>query len=263
MKPQTLNCLAVGLLLPALALASQDVARAGTFTFEDTAKNLRLDATQARIAQREGGYHLVFIEYVMLTERAQGTKITCNKLTADTAGNDKKSELQHGIAEGKVAILKTVQSAQGTQTTLITGAKADYRAGKPSAILEIAGPVSIKNANAAKQQLLLATGSKARAWLAEGVKTDGANALRKAIIEGKARVTVLQAKGGQNSKLVADGDRLTYDASPGVRSIVMEGHVNIHGEGTSRIFTATNQRRVVLHLNEKDEITAFDAEAYR
>jgi hypothetical protein len=253
MKPIVLSLL----VLPLAAFA---VGQKGVFRFSDLAKKVETTAQEGRFAQlKNGGVKVILTGNVVVKDNGEKMELRAQKIDADISqGAGKPSELQKAVATGKVRITKVVTNPTGVQTTQIDGSRANFQAGADQSVVDLAGPVTIRNTDSAKKETLLATGSQGKAFLAKGPRTNQPNALNRAELRGNVRTVVTQkAQGG--GKLIATGGNMVLEQGAKTRTITMTQNVNIDGSGSAQQFSASNMQRVVMVLDNTGQVLEWEA----
>ena len=241
-----------------LLIATVATAQTALFHFEDGDRNVVVDAGSGRVSQAGTGYVLVLRGKVVATQKSEGLEIRANQVQADATAKGKQTELSRAIATGAVRMTKT----SATKAILVIESKrADYRAAagaEPK--VELLGPVKIRNVNPAKHENLLATGAHGWATLERGTKGAGPTGIRRAELSGPVRIELDRANEEGPSKLIATANRAVIDEASKEPTITLTGNVTVNTEGSGPMFRVRNQRRVVLKLNAKGEMTALNAE---
>lgn len=237
------------------------VGQAVGFSFEDTAKNLRVQSRDGRGARTASGYHIVLRGNVLVTIQNEGTRITSDQLEGDIrAGAGTPGQLQRAVATGNFHLVKQVKTPSGAQSTDIQSAKANYRTEANQAVVDFPVAVRFQNFDGEKNQSLDARGDKGSATLVSRNQSTTPGAIRTADLSGNVKVNVTEANSKGQSKLLATGDTMHMDALAKPRRIVLTGHVNVTGQGTNQGFQVRNQSRVILTLNEKNEVGSWSTE---
>jgi len=236
-------------------------AQAGQFHFEDRARKLSVDASSGRGDQTTNGYHIIVRGNVLVSATDRATTVRCDELVGDIVNGKSGSQLTHATATGRVRISKSLTNAQGKQTTEIEGTRAVYAAQSVTSTVDMTGPVTLRNSNSAKNQTLVATGNRGRATLEASTKGQAASALQRAELVGNVRVVVNEAQSKGKSHLVATGGRMMLDSTAKPRTILLTENVQIKAEGNAALFSVRNQKRVLLRLNDQDEIVSWTTEA--
>lgn len=246
------------LSLVALSSSLLLAAQGGSFRFADASKKLTMSSREGRGAKQGTGYKILLVGDVVAKDNQENLELRAQKVDAEVGTVGKASELQRAVADGKVRLTKTVRGTSGVQTTQIDGSRANFQAGAEQSVVDMSGPVTIRNSNPAKQETLVATGNQGKAYLIKGKQTDRPNALNRAELVGNVRTVVTQqAKDG--GKLIATGGRMVLEQTATNRTITMTQNVNVTGSGTAQQFSASNMQRVVMVLNAKGEVVEWEA----
>lgn len=253
MKPILLSLSALSLFVIAVAQ--------GTFRFADPKKGVILTARDGRGARLgTNGWRVTLTGDVVAQDTKENVEIRAQRITADVADGKSgaSSDMSNAIAEGKVRITKIVRASGAVQTTQIEGSRADYKASATQGVVEMAGPVTIRNTNPSKRETLVATGSRGKAFLVKGKSTNNTNALTRAELRGNVRTVVTQ-QGAQGGKLIATGGNMVLEQGANSRTITLTDNVNVNGSGTAQEFSASSMKRVVMVLNQAGEVVEWNA----
>lgn len=251
MKPLILSLMAVSLI-------AHVGAQQGTFRFTDLGKKITMVSREGRGAQKGTGVQVVLTGDVVAKDPAEGMELRAQKVTADVGKVGKKSEIQRAVAEGSVRMLKTVKGTGGTQITQIDGSKANFQSGANQSVVDMSGPVTIRNSNPQKKETMVATGSRGKAFLIKGTTTDRPNALNRAELSGNVRTVVTQ-EGRSGGKLIATGGNMVLEQGAKGRTITLTENVDVNGTGSAQQFSASNMQRVVMVLNASGEVVSWEA----
>lgn len=248
------------LSLSALSLFAIALAQEG-FTFADKKKGVVMSARDGRGARRgDTAWRVTLVGSVVAKDTKENVEIRADRITADVTDGKggASSDMSNAVAEGKVRIIKVVRASGAVQTTQIDGSRADYKASANQGVVEMAGPVTIRNTNPQKKETLVATGSRGKAILVKGKSTSGPNAISRAELNGNVRTVVTQ-EGAKGGKLIATGGTMVLEQGAKSRTITLTDNVNVDGSGTAQEFSAANMKRVVMVLNEKGEVIEWNA----
>ena len=147
-------------------------------------------------------------------------------------------------------MVKKVTTPKGERTTVITGSKAHYVAGKIESTVHVENPVHIVDIDSAKRQTLSIYGTDGVATLLAG-KTAKGSALRTANLKGPIVLDIDQAPTKGSAKpgnLHAIGDTLDMVTTRGLPTITLRGHVSIKGTGSVMNGEVPGLNQVVLHI---------------
>jgi hypothetical protein len=255
--------------ITAIALVAMATASDGdltTFRYVDAKRNLTVLAHGGLADQVAPGSYLLQLKgSVSIASVSQGLSLTSHAVRCETSTDGKKrSELRHAVATGDVHIVKRVSTAGRNQTTDLRSSAGDLRAETGGDIIKLAGPVRIESTDAVRHQTMLAIGSSGTVTLEPDDKNRVGNGLRSGSLEGPVTVTLdgSPPKGSLiASRVVATSDRMELRNTDAEPTIVLIGHVEIHGKGDQGMGDFTRLSRATLKLNRADQVVGWEAGA--
>lgn len=245
--------------------ATPSQAFPGQFTYSDAKGNLKVVAhSGSGVQTKEGSYSFTLKGAVSVRSISQGLGLDGDEVVCDLVkGKASDSELRHAVATGKVHLTKTI-AAHGSEPrrqTDIRCAKADLLAEPHADILHLSGPVEMQTAEPGKPPTMVVSGQSGVANLAPRAKGGDSDALRSASLDGPVKVTMLLAPSATitaGSKIVATGDHLDVVNGGMHPTVVLRGHVEIHGEGTQSVGKFTGLNRATLRLDATGKVVGWE-----
>lgn len=234
-------------MIPAAALLALALAQ-GRFTYKDPKGDLSVVASSAK-GVKLGANGLVFdvAGSVVLVSAKQGIRLQAAAVRGETVQNaSKQTELRRAVATGGVRLVKT-----GTgQNTDIQGWRADMNGD----VVQVSGPVTIRNVEPTKRETMVATGSSCTATLEPGSK-GSKGGIRSAILKGPVRVNIVQeARPGEGAThVIATGSQMRVDNAGTGRIVVLTGNAKVSFQGAQKLGDMS-AGTITLLLNTKGEV---------
>jgi len=175
-------------------------------------------------------------------------------LLVATAG--KRSKIRSGDADRNVHLSKTVKSPNGNRTSEVSGSHADLSVSGDEDTVKMKGPVKIVDTDAAKHEVLVATGDSGTVWLTDQTEAKGSG-LKEGALIGNVTVHVKQVAdkaGGQPGTLDATGARMDYNNRQKPPTLRLQGNVRLSGLSSGMTWNSS-LGYAVLTLNDSGEVT--------